>query len=275
MFVRTAPPEIPLAGGYIIEEAERVVRVGATVRRPMRDCTPSVHALLKHLEAVGFDRAPRVIGIDDQGREVLTFVEGETATRPLPDHVVTEETLVALARLLRRFHDAAASFTPPPGAIWEDGSTVDDVPELVGHCDVTPENVVFRESSPGGPMVPYALIDFDMARPTTRLFDVVTTLRHWAPIADPLDLDPIRRHLDVGARLRLFSDAYGLGPRDRLRLLDTARIRFDRSYLTMRRKADTVGGRWARMWEDGVGRRIRRAGAWLDAHEDELHRHLI
>jgi aminoglycoside phosphotransferase (APT) family kinase protein len=272
MFVRTAPPEIVLGGGDV---TEGVVRVGDTVRRPARPSTPSVHALLRHLESVGFEGAPRVIGIDGLDREILTFIEGEAARRPLPDHAVTDETLVALARLLRRFHDAAATFTPPPGAVWEDGSTGDDPPELIGHCDVTPENVIFRDSSPGGRMLPYALIDFDMARPTTRLFDVVTTLRHWAPIADPLDLDPIQCRLDVGARLRLFSDAYGLGPRDRRRLLATARTRFDRSYLAMRHKAVTVGGGWARMWADGAGQRIRRAGAWLDAHEDELHRHLF
>ncbi len=251
------------------------MRVEATVWRPTRASTPAVHALLRHLESVGFEGAPRVIGIDGLDREILTFIEGEAATRPLPDHAVTDETLVALARLLRRFHDAAATFAPPPGAIWEHGSSGDDRPELIGHCDVTPENVIFRERSSDGRMVPYALIDFDMARPTTRLFDVVTTLRHWAPIADPLDRDPIQSQLDVGARLRLFSDAYGLGPRDRLRLLATARTRFDRSYLAMRDKAGTLGGGWARMWAEGAGERIRRAGAWLDAHEDELHRHLV
>jgi hypothetical protein len=124
-------------------------------------------------------------------------------------------------------------------------------------------------------MVPYALIDFDMARPTTRLFDVVTTLRHWAPIADPLDLDPNQSRLDVGARLRLFADAYGLSSRDRLRLLSVMRLRLDRSYHSTRHKALTLGGGWARIWEEGAGQRIRRAAAWLDAHEDELCRHLL
>jgi Ser/Thr protein kinase RdoA (MazF antagonist) len=244
-----------------------------------------VHAFLRHLEAVGFDGAPRVIGIDGLDREILTFVEGEVATRPLPAYAVTDQALVDLAGLLRRFHDAAATFTPPSGAVWEDGSAADEPPELVGHCDVRPENVVFRKpsgsrESSGGPesserMVPYALIDFDMARPTTRLFDVVTTLRHWAPIADPIDLDPTQSRLDVGARLRLFADAYGLSSRDRLRLPAVMRLRLGRSYLSTRHKALTLGGGWARMWEEGAGQRIRRAAAWLDAHEDELRGHLL
>lgn len=271
MFARTAPSEIPLTG----DVTEGVVRVGGTVRRPMRASSPSVHALLRHLEVAGFEGAPRVVGIDGLGREILTYVEGEVPTRPLPHHAVSDESLVELARLLRRFHDAAASFTPPPGAIWEVGSSPDDEPELIGHCDITPENVVFREDPRASRLVPYALIDFDMARPTTRLFDVVTTLRHWAPIADPIDRDPLQRHLDVGARLRLFADAYGLGRRDRLRLLETARIRFGRSYTAMRNRAQTHGGGWAVLWAEGAGQRMRRAAAWLDAHEDSLHSHLI
>ncbi|GII55539.1 phosphotransferase [Planotetraspora thailandica] len=252
--------------------------MGATVHRSMKPCSPSVHAVLRHLEAVGFEGAPRVLGTDGRDTEILSFVEGHVPFGSLPAYAVTDATLIALARLLRRFHDAVASFTPSPGSIWEEGSVLDDEPELVGHCDVTPGNVVFREDfdeSGQLRLVPYALIDFDMARPTTRLFDVVTTLRHWAPIADPVDRDPLLRDLDVGARLRLFCDAYGLAWQDRLRLLEKARTRFDRVYVAMRYKAETSGGGWARMWEEGVGQRIRRAAAWLDANQDTLHDQLV
>jgi Putative homoserine kinase type II (protein kinase fold) len=261
-----APPEVLLGGG---EVAGEVVRVGDTVRRPVRASTPAVHALLAHLEAAGFDGAPRALGVDDQGRQVLSYVPGTAASRPLPEYAVSEETLVALARLLRRFHDAAAGFVPPPGAVWEDGSGDDGEPEIIGHCDVTPENVVFRDG------LPVALIDFDLARPVTRLFDVVTTLRHWAPIADPVDADPRQRHLDVGRRLRLFCDAYGLPARDRRRVVEVARLRFGRSYAAMRARAAREGGGWARMWASGAGDRIRRAAAWLDAHQEELEKHLF
>ncbi|GGS91686.1 hypothetical protein GCM10010156_57460 [Planobispora rosea] len=265
MFVTTLHEEIPLLGGDV---TDGVVRVGDTVRRPTRPSTPSVHALLRHLEATGFQGAPRVVGIDERGREVLTYLEGESGLRPLPPYAATDEALAALAGLLRRFHDAAATFRPPRHAVWENGSNDDLAPELVGHCDVNLDNVIFRDG------LPYALIDFDLARPTTRLFDVVTTLRHWAPLADPVDLDPVQRELEPGPRLRLFCDAYGLRPRDRRRLLDLARLRFSRSYIAMRARAATGGG-WARMWADGAGTRIRRAGAWLDNHHDELYAHLV
>ncbi|MFG2078115.1 phosphotransferase [Nonomuraea maritima] len=253
--------EIPLQGGDV---TDGVVRVGDTVRRPVSASTPAVHALLRHLEAVGFDGAPRVLGLDGFGREVLTFVPGTCGLRP---ESASDEALAALAMLLREFHDATAGLPLSPDG-WAGGSNDDKEPEVIGHCDVTPENVIFRNGRP------VALIDFDLARPTSRIFDVVTTLRHWAPISDPVDRPPLLRTADAGARIRLFCDAYGVPPRDRRRLLDVARLRFHRSYAHMRARAD-VGGSWAKMWAGGAGERIRRASAWLDVHEDELHAQLV
>ncbi|MBB5773761.1 phosphotransferase [Nonomuraea jabiensis] len=259
--VATLLHEIPLQGGDV---TDGVVRVGDTVRRPASTSTPAVHALLRHLEARGFAGAPRVVGMDGLGREILTYLPGTTGLRL---ESVSDEALAGLAVLLREFHDATVGFPLSPEG-WEGGSNDDKAPEIIGHCDLTPENVIFRG---GGP---HALIDFDLARPTTRLFDIVTTLRHWAPIADPVDRSPLLRNLDVGERLRLFCDAYGVPPRDRRRLLELARLRFHRSYDVMRTRA-SAGGNWAKMWAGGAGERIRRAAAWLDAHEDELHARLV
>jgi Ser/Thr protein kinase RdoA (MazF antagonist) len=258
--------EIPLTGGDV---TEGIVRVADTVRRPIRPHTPAVHGLLRHLERMGFDGAPRVLGIDDRGREILSWLPGETPGRPLPDYAATEQTLAALALLLRRLHDAASSYHPQPDARWDtQTANVDDAPELIGHCDVTPENVVFRDGRPAG------LIDFDLARPTTRLFDVVTTLRHWAPIADPADRDSVLHDVAVGPRLALFCAAYGLDPARRRALLPTARLRFERSYAAMRDRAGRDGGGWARLWQQGAGPRIRRAQDWLERNWDDLDAHL-
>ncbi|GAA0915019.1 phosphotransferase [Nonomuraea longicatena] len=259
--VATLLHEVPLQGGDV---TDGVVRVGDTVRKPMSPSAPAVHSLLRHLEAAGFAGAPRVLGVDEFGREITSYVPGACG---LSAHSAGEGSLRGLAELLRGFHDATAGF-PLSTTGWEDGSNDDRAPEVIGHCDLRPDNVIFHDGAP------VALIDFDLARPTTRLFDVVTTLRHWAPIADPIDRPPLLRHADVGARLRVFCDAYGLPPRDRRRLLELSRTRFHRSYEVMRARAARGGG-WARMWADGAGERIRRAAAWLDVHEDELHAHLV
>src|SRR5919112_1630192 len=110
--------EVKLTGGFFSE----VVRVGDTVRRSTGPWTPAVHALLRHLEAVGFDGAPRVLGVDEQGREVLTFIEGDVlgggrewqpgTPTPWPRWAQSEACLVESATLLRSLHEAAASFVP-------------------------------------------------------------------------------------------------------------------------------------------------------------------
>ena len=86
--------EIPLLGG---DMTEGVVRVGRTVRRPVRPHTAAVHALLRHLDAAGFDGAPRVLGIDANNREVLTYLPGVVARRPRPAFTAADATLAALA----------------------------------------------------------------------------------------------------------------------------------------------------------------------------------
>ena len=81
-----------------------VVRVGATVRRPQHEGSAAIHHLLLHLENVGFDGAPRYLGEDDQGREVLSYIDGEAAIEPYPAWSKQDDALVSVARLLRRYH---------------------------------------------------------------------------------------------------------------------------------------------------------------------------
>jgi hypothetical protein len=106
----------------VIEEPEEilsdngvtlVVRVGNTVRRPARDFSDTVQSYLAHLHAVGVDFVPKPLGYDQHGREVLSFVEGDVPVEPLPDWAATDQVLKELARLIRRLHDAAVSWTQP------------------------------------------------------------------------------------------------------------------------------------------------------------------
>src|SRR5262249_50614643 len=88
--------EVPLLGGM---STPGVVRVGDTVRRPQNANSDYVHELLLHLERCGFDGAPRYLGVDDRGREILTFIEGFAP--PHNGFRLTEEAVRAGARLVR------------------------------------------------------------------------------------------------------------------------------------------------------------------------------
>src|SRR5215203_5566294 len=74
--------ERPLVGGMDARYAP--VRVGDTVRRAAGTGSGFVRDLLVHLEAVGFDGAPRYVGIDEQGREILSWVDGDVPLPPYP-----------------------------------------------------------------------------------------------------------------------------------------------------------------------------------------------
>jgi hypothetical protein len=107
--------EIVLTGGNMTP----VVRVGDTVRRAAGPWTPTVHALLRHLRARGFTRAPEPLGIDERGREILSFLPGRVGTYPLDDFMLADATLTSVAGLLRAFHAATAGFESAPDAVWQ------------------------------------------------------------------------------------------------------------------------------------------------------------
>jgi hypothetical protein len=178
---RNSEREVPLTGARL---TEGVVRVGNTVRRPMGPHSPFVHRLLRHLEAVGFDGAPRVLGVDQRGREVLSFLDGWVP--PNLDHF-SDKTLTVAARLLRRFHDGTA------------GCELAAEHEVVCHNDPSPCNYVFAGARP------VALIDFDHAAPGDRLRDVAYAGWLWTLSAD--DGPPVP---EQARRLRLMAESYGL-----------------------------------------------------------------
>ena len=138
---------VPLTGGC---STEGVVRIADTVRRPLRPNAPYIHSLLKLLEEKGFDNAPRFLGIDEENREILSFIEGSV---PFGKNDWTDQQLIAAAKVLRTFHDATA------------GSTLADGKEIVCHNDFSPWNIILRENNIVG------LIDFDDAAPGSRADD--------------------------------------------------------------------------------------------------------
>ena len=199
-------------------------RAGDGVHRPIGPWTPTVHALLRHLEAVGFDGAPRVVRSDHAGREVLSFIEGDVlaagptwrpgSPTPWPSWARTEECLVATARLLRRFHDAAATFAPPDEAVWRRYHVATlGSGEVVCHGDIGPHNTVYRSG------LPVAFIDWDTIRPDDPIVEFGSAAWKYVPLGDDVYFEasdfPTRPALP--RRLAVFARAYGLRDRKTLR----------------------------------------------------------
>lgn len=247
------------------------VRIGNTVRRS-GGTEPGVPELLVHLEAVGFDGAPRYLGLDDRGREILTFVEGDVPLPPYPAWAMTDRALADLGGLLRRFHDAAGSFTPPAdaewAADWADPSGGAGAPDrTITHNDLFPENVVFR----GGRVV--ALIDFAMAAPGRPLWDLAIAAEMWAPLGDPARRDQHPPDLDAIARLGILVRAYGLDPERAEELLDV--LAEERAHTVANIHAEIAAGNesWIGNWAVAGGdERAAADDAWIARNRSALVR---
>ena len=197
-----AMAEQRLDGGYV----DGAVRVGDTVRRQAGPWTPAVHALLAYLADQGFTSAPRPLGFDERGREVLTFLEGETIGRrkPRPAWVHAEDTLIQVARWLRECHQVVAGFVPPSGAIWRGGGTWS--PGLIiGHNDTAPYNAAWHQGTLAG------FFDWDFAGPATPEWDLAFAAFSWVPL-HARHVVAAEGFTDFAARprrLRRFLRAYG------------------------------------------------------------------
>jgi hypothetical protein len=262
-------PEEPLLGGDV---TEGLVRIGDTVRRPRSAGADLVEAVLRFLEGVDFDGAPRFLGLDAQGRQTLSFIPGEVAGRPWPNWIADDARIASVARLVRRLDDAMQPFGVPDDLAHDElpdplgmPPSIAGPPRFVGHMDITPENVVFVDGQAR------ALIDFDLTRPTNRVGEVCNLLLWWAPLMPVVDRAPAVRDVDAVARAALLVDEYGLEADDRQLIVPVARNSAARAWYSMRNRAARLGGGWRRMWDEGVGDRILRRQQWLTEHAEELN----
>jgi len=89
-----------LAGG--VANAGSVVRVGEHVLRPSNPHSAAIHALLSALRGAGFEGASLPVGIDDDGRERLVFIEGDVPVPPYPGWAQSDAALASIAVLIHR-----------------------------------------------------------------------------------------------------------------------------------------------------------------------------
>lgn len=208
---------------------ERVVRVeGATVTRPAGPWTATVHALLEHVSGKGVP-VPRPLGSDGCW-ETLSLVPGTGGDERWGDAPLSVDACASAGALLRRYHDASASFVPPAGTTWitdcyvkdstyapgaASAAGVTEIPgafEVILHGDPKPGNMAWKGEEAVG------LFDFDDARPGLRVDDVAYALKWIIPVNG--EVEQLRRiNADEEAAMReraaAFLEGYGWqGPFD-------------------------------------------------------------
>lgn len=248
-------PEVPLLGGNV---ADGVVRVGGTVRKPVTPATTAVEAVLAHLEQTGFHSAPRALGRDEQGRQVLEYVEGPLAHERPP---MTVADLGRVGRLVRDLHDALTSLPPLPEARWE-VAIPPDRDDLVCHHDLAPWNLVLAADR-------WVFIDWDGAGPGSRLWDLAYVCQSFTPLhsgGDP--------HRDV-RRLRALVDGYGADPGQRQQLLPLIEAHTRGMYHLLVDGGRTGRQPWARLFADGHAQHWGSSADYIADHADMLAEGLV
>ena len=254
--------EESLVGG--VANAGAVVRRGGHVLRPASPYTPSIHRFLASLRAEGFGGASVPVGVDDDGRERLVFIEGDVAVPPYPPWAQTDQALISIAKLLRAFH-GASGHCDPTGLRWSEELADPAGGSVVCHNDICLENVVFRDG------VAVGLVDFDFAAPGRPLYDVAQFARMCVPIDDDLSAARLGwTSADRAFRLRTVADTCGSSPAERLRLLGILDDVIARGGAFVQKRVQAGDQNFIRMWNamGGMERFDRRRRWWADHKQD-------
>jgi tRNA A-37 threonylcarbamoyl transferase component Bud32 len=240
--------EMAMPGGYVTGP----VRLGNTVRRRPGGSSEFVRRLLQLFEEAGWAGAPRFLGTDEAGREMLSYVDGHAAWEAhQPAGVTSRASFRRVGKLIREFHDITA------------GTDLAGRHEVVCHNDLSPRNTVYRDSGSG--LRPAVFIDWDLAAPGRRIHDVA--LACWQYLALGPDVEDVAAAV---ALMRLICDGYGLA--DQTELVPTILWWQDRCWRGISAGADSGDPAMARLRDIGAVADVQAAYRWTQQHRAALER---
>jgi Ser/Thr protein kinase RdoA (MazF antagonist) len=228
---------------------------------------------LAHLASVGFVDAPEVLGMDGQGREVLSFIEGEVGLldpgTPLPSWFLTTEACFAIGDWLRRFHTAQLGFIPDPSLPWRmyAGRALGQR-EVVVHHDAAPYNTIRRAD--GG----LTVIDWDFCGPGDPIEDLAFAAWQWVPLWADKAAVAVGHGAAVSlpesaSRLAALAGGYDASADQRSRLLDACVDQMTKHANDLEAMAVSDPA-FARLVEMGVARGSRLDASWVRVNEEAL-----
>jgi Ser/Thr protein kinase RdoA (MazF antagonist) len=135
-------------------------------------------------------------------------------------------------------------FVVPDDAVWRFPDMAPDCEPFIGgegtivcHNDCAAWNLVMGSGDQR-----WAFIDWDVAGPRPRIWDVAYAIRGMV-LVDP--------DADIGRRVAVFADAYGLDAAERRRIPELVVARIESSIAGMRRRAEAGEEPWRTLWTSG------------------------
>lgn len=253
--------ESPIPGGRL--NRGKLVRLGDWVLRPA-DEDPAIEQLIIKVGRV-FAGVPRTFGRDALGRLKLQWIDGEVSKGFDEGEERGRTRLLSVGALLRDLHDSTADIAvqmePTPFGL----SDPSGIREVICHGDPGPGNTVFRED------VAYAFIDWELASPGRRAWDLAIALRYWSPFRSPANMKSAHRHLDPWQRAEWLLEGYSVSTDLRLECLRLLPLnqKINAEYIIRRLKSgdQTVYEEWV---AKGGLKRLEDDASWFADQNETL-----
>lgn len=239
------------------------MRLGDWVLRPA-DEDPAIEQLIVEVGKV-FSGVPKTFGRDSQGRLKLEWIDGEVSKGFDEDGERSRTRLLSVGALLRDLHDSTSGITaaiePTPSSL----SDPSGLREVICHGDPGPGNTVFRDD------VAFAFIDWELASPGRRAWDLAIALRYWSPFRSPANMKSSHRLLDPWQRAEWILEGYSASTELRLesvRLLSLNQ-KINSEYVIRRLRAgdQAVYEEWV---AKGGLKRLEDDASWFAGQNEEL-----
>ncbi|MGI8484861.1 MAG: aminoglycoside phosphotransferase family protein [Thermomicrobiales bacterium] len=161
-----------LTGGTV----NNVTKMGDTVFRSGGPWIEAVHATLNRLEAKGFPYSPRVLGVEVDGREKISFLPGAAMMRPWRPVMLAKHGPIQAAAMLRQFHGATRDLILPSETRWRFGNAAKSADQVIRHGDLGPWNTLWEGDRLTG------LVDWDLAEPGFPITDLAQLAYYFIPL---------------------------------------------------------------------------------------------
>ena len=233
--------EQELTGG---NASESVLRIGHTVRKPWLENSADVQGYLGALRSSGVD-VPQPLGRDEDGRNVVEYVEGVLALDHLP---LGRDDLLRVGRMIRQIHDASETVVIRNPGDWKMLLPAEN-PNLMCHNDLAPWNLIMGDR--------WVFIDWDGAGPSTRLWDLAYAAQSFGLLVDGQPVE------EAALRLRAVVEGYEADDALRKALPAAMAKRTAAMFNHLKSSNETGFQPWADMYVNGHGEHWRAAAQYV------------
>jgi len=214
-----------LTGGSI----NTVTRKGDVVFRNGGEWVPAVHKVLEYLNNSGFSYSPKPLGVVPDGREMISFLPGESMMRPWRQPMFDDDGLIQAAKMLRSLHNITQKLTFPKDTKWQFIKAGKNTDQIIRHGDLGPWNTLWQGDKLTG------LIDWDFAEPGDAITDLAQLIAYFVPFKSGANWEEagFKQQPDYRQRLSVIQKAYGkdyteqdiILALDKLQTLEISRIK--------------------------------------------------